>query len=283
MILKRVLLVMLVATMQPVMADTAVPDPQASAPTATVGQVLQLDALFDVIREEGLSHANSLAEDTFPSGGGAEWQAAIERIYDVPKLRAEFDRALDAALADDPAAVQQIVGFFGSDVGKRIVGLEIEARRTYLDTAAEEAARVAADDAASKRDPKVALIRRMIEAGDLLEMNVAGALSGNLAFMKGMAATGAYGVQMPEDQILSDVWAQEEQTRTDTSSWLYSYLGLAYAPLSESELEAYVAFSESPAGHKLNAALFTAFDAVFNQVSHDLGHAAGLAMQGRDI
>ncbi len=283
MFLTRLLLATLLATAQPMLAETAVTEAQAPIPTATVSEVLQLDALFNVIREEGLAHSKTLETDMFPSGGGTEWQAAIERIYDVPKLRIEFDQALDAALADDPAVVREIVAFFGSDLGKRIVGLEIEARRTYLDTAAEEAARVAADDAAATRDPKVALIRRMIDAGDLLEMNVAGALSGNLAFMKGMAGTGAYGVAMPEDQILSDVWAQEEQIRTDTSSWLYSYLGLAYAPLTESELETYVAFGESPAGHKLNAALFSAFDAVFNKVSGDLGHAAGLAMQGRDI
>ena len=108
-------------------------------------------------------------------------------------------------------------------------------------------------------------------------------MSGNLAFMTGMASTGAYGSDMPEDQILSDIWAQEDQVRADTSTWLYAYLGLAYSPLSEAEMNAYVEFWESPAGQRLNAALFTAFDRVFRQVSHDLGRAAGRAMQGSDI
>jgi hypothetical protein len=101
--------------------------------------------------------------------------------------------------------------------------------------------------------------------------------------MTGMASTGAYGREMPEEQILSDIWAQEDQIRSDTSTWLYAYLGLAYAPLTEAELAAYVEFWESPSGKTLNAALFRAFDPTFRQVSYDLGRAAGRAIQGRDI
>jgi hypothetical protein len=218
----------------------------------------------------------------FPAGGGAEWDAAVSRIYDVARLRTGFAAALGQALGSDPEAIAEITRFFASDLGQRILNLEIEARRAFLDTASEEAAQVAADDAAAARDPRVGQLRRMIEAADLLEMNVAGALSGNLAFMTGMASTGAYGA-VPDDQILSDVWGQEDQIRADTSTWLYSYLGLAYHPLTEAEMESYIAFWESPAGQKLNAALFAAFDTVFREVSLELGKAAGTAMQGRDI
>ncbi len=282
MILPRLALAALLALAGPVLAETPPDAPAAVAPTE-VGEAMQLGALFAVLREEGLAHGDTLETDMFPAGGGAEWQAEVSRIYDAERLHGEFDRILQKELASDPEAVREIVGFFGSDLGQRIVGLEIEARRAFLDTATEEAARVAADDAATGRDPKVALIGRLIKAGDLLEMNVAGALSGNLAFMTGMAATGAYGGAIPEDQLLADVWAQEEQIRSDTSTWLQAYLGLAYAPLTEAELARYVEFSESPAGHRLNAALFVAFDTVFRQVSEDLGRAAGRAMQGRDI
>ena len=51
-------------------------------------------------------------------------------------------------------------------------------------------------------------------------------------------------------------------------------------PLTEAELQSYVAFWESPAGQVLNAALFSAFDTVFRDVSLDLGRAAGRALRG---
>jgi hypothetical protein len=244
---------------------------------------MQFDALFDILRADGIAHGQTREADMFPAGGGAAWTTAVSEIYDTVRLRAGFDAALEKALADDPALLAEIVTFFQSELGRKVVGLEIDARRAFLDKATEEAARVAADRRAAARDPKLALIRRFIEAGDLLEMNVAGGLSGNLAFMQGMRASGAYGPGFPDDQILSDVWAQEAQIRDDTASWLNAYLGLAYDPLSEDELEGYVAFSESPAGKRLNAALFTAFDAIFRQVSYDLGRAAGEAAQGSDI
>jgi Uncharacterized protein conserved in bacteria (DUF2059) len=283
MILPHLALAVLLAMAPPLLADTLAKAPSSEVSVADIGQVLQLDDLFGVLREEGIARGKALEADMFPGGGGSDWQETVARIYDVPRLRAAFDQALTAEFAADPAVVPEIVAFFGSDLGQRVVHLEIEARRTYLDLAAEEAARVAADDAAANKDPKVALIRRMIEASDLLEMNVAGALTGNLAFMTGLVSTGVYGSAMPEDQIMSDIWSQEEQTRADMSTWLYSFLGLAYHPLTEAELETYIEFWESPAGQRLNSALFAAFNTVFRQVSLDLGRAAGRAMQGRDI
>jgi hypothetical protein len=279
----RLALVAMLSLAQPLVAETATDAPAAEVSVDRLAEVMRLDALFNVLRDEGLGYGDSLEADMFPSGGGGEWQSAVADIYDVKSLRARFDATLQDQLGSEPEVLAEIIRFFGSDLGQRIVGLEIEARKAFLDTAAEEAARVAADDAASKRDPKVGLIRRMIEAADLLEMNVAGSMTGNLAFMTGMASTGAYGRTMPEDEILSNVWGQEDQVRADTSTWLYAYLGLAYAPLSEADLQAYVEFTESPAGHRLNAALFSAFDHTFRKVSYDLGRAAGNAMQGRDI
>lgn len=283
MILPRLLLVAALASAPPCLAETASEVPGATVSIAELGETLHLDALFEVLREEGLAHADTLRADMFPMGGEAGWDARVAEIYDLPPLRARFNQVLRSELGRDPATVEAILDFFGSDLGQRILTLEIEARRAFLDTAAEEAARVAADNAAGTKDPKVALIRAMIEAGDLLEMNVAGSMSSTLAFMSGMAASGAYGPNLPEDQVISDTWGQEEATRADLSTWLYSYLGLAYAPLSEAELQSYVDFWESPAGKRLNAALFAAFDQAFRQVSRDLGHAAGTAMLGRDI
>lgn len=282
MLLSRVALAALLALGQPVLAQTPVGDPVAEVSVDRLAETMRLGDLFQVLRDEGIAHGEDLQRSLFPSGGGAGWAAEVSDIYDAQRLHAAFSGALQAQLSSQPETLETITAFFASDLGQRVLDLEIEARRAFLDTAAEEAARVAAEDAAAARDPKLALIRRMIEAGDLLEMNVAGSLSGSLAFMTGMADSGAYGA-MPQDQILSDVWGQEEQVRADTSAWLNAYLGLAYAPLSEGDLQAYVEFWESPAGQRLNAALFSAFDTVFRQVSLDLGRAAGRAMQGRDI
>ena len=110
-----------------------------------------------------------------------------------------------------------------------------------------------------------------------------GAMNANLAFYRGLSESGAFPAEMTEDQMLSDVWAQEPDVRAETTDWLYPFLSLAYQPLSDDQLEAYIAFSETAAGDRLNGALFAAFDKVFTQISYDLGRAAAGQMQGEDI
>jgi hypothetical protein len=251
-------------------------------PAAQLTEALQLDALFAILVEEGLAQGAELEAESFPAGGGPGWDRALADLYDQARLQDRFATALAAELADDPA-LPEILAFFGSDLGARAITAEIAARRAFLDPAAEDAARVAADRLRGTRDPRLAQIERFIAAGDLLEANVAGALSGNLAFLTGLSDTGLYGQAMPAQELMAQVWAQEAQIRADTTSWLHAYLGLAYAPLTEAEMQAYIDFMASPTGQRLNAAIFAAFDQVFRQVSYDLGRAAGVAIQGRDI
>lgn len=268
----------------PLQAQTTTdPAPEAAVSVSALADALRLDDLFAVLREEGLTYGEDLETSMFPGGGGSRWLEAVGAIYDTETLHTTFVATLEGELAQDPQTLADILAFYRSDLGQRVVGLEIEARRAFIDEAAEEAARVAAEDRFAARDPKVKLLDQFIAAGDLIEMNVAGALSGNLAFTTGISETGAYGPAQPAEDMMADIWAQEDQIRSDTTSWLHAYLGLAYAPLTETELSDYTAFMASPAGQRLNAALFVAFDKTFRQVSYDLGRAAGIAMQGQDI
>lgn len=254
--------------------------------TAALGDLagaLKLDQLFEVLRAEGLAYGETLEADMAVENGLGFWTGAVSAIYDEETLRARFDAALAAELGDDPAAVAEVLVFLTSDLGQRVVGLDIEARRTFLDIASEEAARVAADDRTVERDPLVKQLRRIIDAGDLLEMNVAAAMSANLAFMTGMSDSGIYGDGMPQEDILADVWAEESNLRDSSNLWLHAFLGLAYAPLSEVEMKAYVDFVESPAGHRLNGALYAAYGAVYRQVNYELGRATGIALQSNAI
>ena len=272
-------IVSLPAQAQDVEAVQSAVAPDVQALTET----MQIGPLFEILRQEGMAYGQTLEADMFPQSGGARWTAAVDEIYEIATLRQRFDAALDDRLASDPDAVAEMIAFFSSDLGQRILSLEIEARRAFLDDGVEEAAQVAADTMRAERDPRIDLITRLADANDLIEMNVAGSLTGTLAFLQGMTREGLEGSEADEDQMMSDVWNQEDEVRADTTTWLYSYLVVAYQPLSDAELEAYIDFSESAAGKKLNSALFSAFEVVFTQVSYDLGRAAIRAMQGSDI
>ena len=73
-------------------------------------------------------------------------------------------------------------------------------------------------------------MRTFIETNNLIETNVAGALNTNYAFYMGLMDGQAFGGALTEEQVLSDVWSQEAEIRSNTTEWLYAFLWMAYQP-----------------------------------------------------
>lgn len=262
----------------------AVVTPEGKQRVQQLTSVMQIAQVLSVMRLEGFDYSKTLEDDMFPGRGGADWSATVDSIYSESAMKSVFDAALaDELAAVDPAAIEIMQAFFGSDRGQRILTLEIEARRALLDQDTENAAKLHVEDLAAANDPQLALIRDFAEINDLIEMNVAGALNANLAFFKGMAAGGGFKTEMTEDQMLQNVWSQESAIRTETETWLFPYLALAYQPLADDDLQAYLAFSDQAEGKQLNAAIFAAFNVLFTDISGQLGRAAAKQLHGEDI
>ncbi|TCM77322.1 DUF2059 domain-containing protein [Rhodovulum steppense] len=253
----------------------------ASGGLDTLLEALALDDLVAIMREEGLGHADELADEMFPGRGGARWKAAVMQIYDGGRMSGELRDSLSATLAG--ADLDLLLDFFTSDEGARIVSLELSARRALLDEAVKAASRERLEEMQADDDPRLELIGRFVEANNLVEANVAGALNANYAFYSGLADGRAFDFDLTEEQMLADVWGQEQEIRDETRDWIYSYLAMAYAPLPDAALKAYVAISETREGAALNAALFKAFDTSFTRISRELGLAAAGFIAGQDL
>ena len=52
---------------------------------------------------------------------------------------------------------------------------------------------------------------------------------------------------------------------------VYCFLLMAFNPLNDAELQAYIDYSQSSSGQALNAALFEGFDARYREISYELG------------
>lgn len=250
--------------------------PAQAADAAEVDQLWRLmlmPEVIEVMRAEGRDYGASLDEDMLGGQGGPGWAAEVAVIYDPAKMTMQSKAAFAEALAG--ADVSAAIAFFESGIGARAVQLEYQARQTMLDPEADEAAKAGAQEMRQRKPPRLAQLTRLAEANDLFESNVSGAMNANLAFFRGLASGGALDPDMDEAAILTEVWSQEPGVRADTVDWVYSFMTLAYQPLSDAELDLYIAFSESPAGQVLNRATFAAFDDMFVDISYALG--AGLA------
>jgi len=240
-----------------------------------------LPDMLDIMQAEGLEYGAQIATDLFPGRPSAEWSDTVEQIYATDQMTVTVKDGLAAELAE--ADIETITGFFESELGQEIIELEIAARSALMDEDIEEASKEAAAIALMDETPRAALVTTFVETNDLIETNVVGAMNANYAFYIGLLDGGGLPGQLSEDEILADVWGQEPEIRQNTSEWVYSYLMLAYQPLSDDSLEAYIAFSQTDAGQDINDALFVAFDNMFEDISGALGRAASAHMIGQDL
>ncbi|MEO9824486.1 MAG: DUF2059 domain-containing protein [Paracoccaceae bacterium] len=235
--------------------------------------------LMEILSEEGRVQSEELQADMFPGRSNASWVATSSAIYDVEKMRVTFRARFNAELTDTD--VSEILDYLESDEGKRVVNLEVDARRALMDDAVEEAAREAFGELKIADEARLDRLEAFVDANNLIDLNVSGALNSNLSFYNGLAAGG--GFELPQDEILADIWESADEIRADATEWMFGYLTMAYEPLEDQALDTYISLSETPSGKALNRALFAAFDDLFRGISFDLGKAASRFTQGDDI
>lgn len=262
---------------------TAGPLLAADGDLAKLGAALQLREVFSVMSEEGKAYGAEIEADMFPGSGGASWRNAVADIYAVDRMVPLFVTAFEAELIQSGADVPAMLAFFQSPLGQKVTTLEISGRRALLDQAVEDASRLKYEELSAAGDAQLALVDTFVEVNGLVDANVAGAMNANYAFYRGLGDAGMLENGLTEDQILAEIWSQEESIREETDIWIRSYLAMAYAPLTETELRDYIEFSQTRAGRDLNTALFAGFDAVFTDVSRQLGRAAGRVMAGQEL
>jgi len=235
--------------------------------------------MIEVMQEEGLDYGADLAADMLPGGTSGGWSSTVARIYDRSLMEQTVRQGFDAEIGDTDLA--PLVAFFDSAEGRRIVELEVSARRAMMEDSVEDAARADYLQRVGEGDDRLALVERFVDANDLIEANVVGALNSNYSFYRGLVQGGA--LEMSEAEMLDDVWSQEDETRGDTREWLYGFLLLAYGPLEDAALEAYVALSMTPEGRAMNRALFAGFDRMYAEISYALGLAVAREMQSEEL
>lgn len=251
----------------------------ANAQAAELSRVMKLEEVVTIIHAEGLDYADSIERDMLPGGGGALWDKAVAQLYHAPSM---LD-LLQATLGEEmgPAEIEETIAFFDSPRGQSILTYENAARTAMSDPEVEDIARLTYAEARDAADPRLEQIDRFVDVNDLIDRNVAGALSSNFQFFRGLVDGGAF--EMSEDEMLADVYGQEPQIRADTEEWLYGFLLMAYQPLDDDAMEAYIAFSETRGGRALNAALFEGFELMYRDISFGLGLAAARSMSGSDL
>ena len=247
----------------------------------SLSEAYLLPELFDIMAEEG--RVAALGDPAVPqdAAGRAGWERVINSIYDAERMHDDFTTSLVATLT--PEIRSDALRFAQSDLGRRVLQLEVSARRALLSDEIDDNARLAlaaARDAPARSPRANALfrVRERIAVNDLIELNVSLGLNTSLAYYRGMVDAGWMAGMVGAD-LLTLVWAQEQAIRDDVTDWAEAYFLLAYQPLSAEEMQAYVDYAASLEGDTFNRAMFRAFDTVFVDISRRVGAAMAAYMQ----
>ncbi len=250
----------------------------ADASLTRLYDLLAMDDYIEIARAEGLVDAEDVSQEMLGRPADAGFLDQMGRIYDPARMK---ETVLEPLAELDISEREAAVAFFQTDAAQQITELEVAARQAMSDEDIEQRARLAWFDADQGRPELVARIHEISEANDLVERNVAGALNSNLRYFQGMADGDA--LDLTEEEILIEVWSQEEEIRAETEAWMGGYLLLAYDPLRPDDLEAYLDFWRSPVGEALNAAIFDGFNEVYDDISYATGRVIALHMGSQEL
>jgi len=189
----------------------------------TLFEAIGTPELIGIMRVEGIEQSGEIRQSMFPERANG-WAPIASSIYNTTRMENGFRAAFDETLAD--TNVTPLLAFFASDLGREIIALELSAREALLDEDVEEAAKESYAGLAERDPERQAALDGFVDANDLIEMNVAGALNASLAFYRGLADGGSF--NLTEDVILRDVWEQEPEIRAEScaSPWIGARRGL---------------------------------------------------------
>ncbi|MBR3370927.1 MAG: hypothetical protein IKG52_09875 [Rhodobacteraceae bacterium] len=238
-----------------------------------------LPELFEVMAIEGRT---AIGQDNAAPLSDREMdilRTELDEIYHPARMLADFVDALDKALEPHPQTRVDAIRFATTDLGQRVLRLEISAREALLQDEVDELARLALLEARmgqqdAKGADRLGMVQDRIDVNDLIEFNVTLGMNTSFAYYRGMLSESAT-VGLNAEDLLSLVQAQEPDIRRDVADWIESYFLMAYQPLSDAELQDYIDYSASPHGVAFNRAMFQAFDDVFVDLSQRVGRALG--------
>lgn len=267
----------------PAMADISSDQHEISVKTTLeINNLLQIDLLLATMSVEAVGE---LVISLDPEGGQGDSGALrinLERIYDPERLSRLMTQALSREIATkDPRIIHKALRFYDSPLGRRIVGLEISARRALLEPDQAAAADEALAVAQERDDPRLEQIERLMALTDIVETGVVTGLNGNIQTTRGLFA--AIGERPDPGIETADAAIIEQQLRADISQWVPRLLLLAYGPIGDDDLDLLIAQIQTPEAQILSDCLDRAFDAVFMRLSFEVGIISGAALGGEEI
>lgn len=209
----------------------------------------------------------------------ARIRAIVTTDYSAAHLRAVATASLAAGVTPEIAA--DVLVWFKSPLGATIAKLEQASSAGDTDPAAR--LRLGAETLAKASPKRQTLLQRLAEVSHSAEATTTIVIDTALAVRQGLASVQP---DLPGPSM-EEVRAALEKRRPELLQaygrlMVASFAG-AYAPLSDEDLERYIAFMQGASGARFNVLCMLALHESLTEAAHDLGHDLPTAKSGANL
>lgn len=199
---------------------------------------------------------------------------AFSRAFAPTRLAAEISADLQGRLK--PEVAKAALQWLESDVGRKITALEDTAARQAADSTAMERAQELYQRLSPRRAERY---ERLAKASEVAESSAQLLVNTSVATAYGVAST--TGSKTPPDlDLIRREYARNREDLVDTLRGQFNVLfASAYETLPEGELDAYLAFVESPQGRSYHQAMSAAIEQAMVKATRDAGQQIGDAIR----
>ena len=189
----------------------------------------------------------ALAADEAPAMLGAEagdfgivWKKMVQQVMDSAEIRETAVQMLSQTLDSD--LLDHAMGFYGSDLGQRLVAAENAAHMNPDDAGTYEAGEVivaALVRAGGEGKDRLAYYRRMTAAIDAGDVSLRAMQEVQIRFLMAAAAAGVIELTMDEPDLRALFRADEAQARADMLRGALANSAYTYQAFSDAEMLTY--------------------------------------------
>lgn len=175
---------------------------------------------------------------------GVQWTMLVDDVFDTAVMHEMAVEILEKALSDD--LLDHAVGFYESDLGKRLVAVENASHMTEDDELKSESGEAIVAGLLRIGSPRLEELKRLNAASGSEDTSLHAIQEVQVRFLMAAASAGVIDLQMDEDDLRESFKSREGQMRRTMQIAGLSSSAYTYQAFSDDEITAYADALEHP-------------------------------------
>ena len=195
---------------------------------------------------------------------------AIATAYAPPRMRADVRNFLESELAE--ADQKQVLTWLDSDTGKKINLLEEQSGEVTDRKERDQESSAYAATLPKNRSDRIQRFMQVVRASEAMASLI---INNNLAIANGLAMTAPVQELINLEALSKQLESQRPQLIASMDKRLLAEYAYIYRTVTDAEIDAYIAFAETPSGRKYHAAFIAAIERAMAEASLVVGFEMG--------